>query len=66
MYIENLDDFQPLQNIRIDTSRKVRRKGHVPRMEGGRFAYSTWWGNLKERDGLEELGVDGRISQRSL
>jgi hypothetical protein len=20
-----------------------------------------WWGNLRERDGLEDLGVDGRI-----
>jgi len=20
-----------------------------------------WWGNLKERDDLEELGIDGRI-----
>jgi hypothetical protein len=35
-------------------------------MGRGRFAYSTWWGNLKERDRLEELGVDGRISQMSL
>ena len=26
-----------------------------------RGAYSVWWGNLRERDHLEDLGVDGRI-----
>jgi hypothetical protein len=24
-------------------------------------AYRFWWGNPKERDHLEDLGVDGRI-----
>jgi len=28
--------------------------------EGGRYAVFSW-GNLRERDHVEELGVDGRI-----
>jgi hypothetical protein len=27
----------------------------------GRERTGFWWGNLNERDHLEELGVDGRI-----
>jgi len=30
-------------------------------MGGRRGAYKAWWGNLRERDHLEEPGVDGRI-----
>jgi hypothetical protein len=26
-----------------------------------RDVYMVWWGNLKERDNLEDPGVDGRI-----
>ena len=26
-----------------------------------RGAYRFWWGNVRERDHLEDLGVDGRI-----
>ena len=26
-----------------------------------RNGYMVWWGNLKERDHLEDLGLDGRI-----
>jgi hypothetical protein len=32
---------------------------------GGREAYTGfWWGNLRERDNFEDLGVDGRIILR--
>jgi hypothetical protein len=60
------------------TSEGAARKGRLKEMCGleprtnfffffliGKSAYSTWWGNLK-KDRLEELGIDGRISQRSL
>jgi hypothetical protein len=31
-------------------------------VRGGREVYKgVWWGNLKERDHLEDLGVDGRM-----
>jgi len=27
----------------------------------GRDVYRIWWANLKERNYLEDLGIDGRI-----
>jgi hypothetical protein len=31
---------------------------------GGEVYAGFWWGNLRERDHLEDLGVDGRIILR--
>jgi hypothetical protein len=31
-------------------------------MEQNRNAYKVWVGNLKERENLDNLGVDGRIN----
>jgi len=28
---------------------------------GGKMHTGLWWGKLKERDDLEDLGIDGRI-----
>jgi hypothetical protein len=39
---------------------RSRRKGHISRMRDMRNAYRCWQGNLKERDSLEDLGLDGR------
>ena len=38
--------------------------GHVARMGERRDAYKNWCGNLRERDHLEEPGVDGKIILR--
>jgi hypothetical protein len=40
--------------IKDRMSRTVRRGKR-------RGVYSMWWGNLNERDYLEELGVDGKV-----
>jgi hypothetical protein len=39
------------------------RAVHVARM-GGEMYTGFWWGNLRERDHLEDPGVDGRIILR--
>jgi hypothetical protein len=36
--------------------------GHVARLGERRVAFRVWWGNLWERDHLEDSGVDGRIT----
>jgi hypothetical protein len=37
---------------------------HVARNGERRGIYRVWWGNLKERARLEDLGIDGRILLR--
>jgi hypothetical protein len=38
----------------------MRWAGHVARV-GGEVHTGFWWGNLRERDHWEDLGVDGKI-----
>ena len=47
-------------------SRKLRWVGHLARIRGKYRCIRTvfWWRNLRERDYLEELGVDGKIILR--
>jgi hypothetical protein len=58
---EELNDLYCSPNIfRAIKSRIMRWAGHVARM-GERIGVSRiWWGNLKEKDQLEEQGVEGR------
>ena len=39
-------------------------RGHVACMGDRRGAYGVWWGDLKERDHLEDVGIDGRLILR--
>jgi hypothetical protein len=32
---------------------------------GGEVHTRFWWGNLRQRDHLEDLGIDGRILKRT-
>jgi hypothetical protein len=34
---------------------------HVACMEKKGNTYRNWWGKVKERDGLEDLVLDGRV-----
>ena len=65
LHNEELNDVYLSTNIvRVIKSRRMRRAGHVARM-GRREAYIGFrWGNLRERDHLEDPGVDERIILR--
>jgi hypothetical protein len=39
----------------------MRWAGHAERVGEKRGAYRIWWGNLRERDHLEDAGVEERI-----
>jgi len=42
----------------------MRWAGHVACMGERICVYRFWWGNLKEKDHLEDPGIDGRIILR--
>ena len=47
--------------MRVIKSRRMRWAGHVARMREERGRIGSWWGNRRERDHSEDLGVDGWI-----
>jgi hypothetical protein len=44
--------------VRMITSRRVRLAGHVARLGRGEACTGLWCGNLREREHLEDTGVD--------
>jgi hypothetical protein len=65
LHNEELYDLYPSPNIvQVMKSRRLRWRGHVAGMGERRGAYRVWWGNLRERDHLENPGLDGRIILR--
>ena len=50
--------------VRMIKSRRMRWTGHVARMGREEACKRFSWENLKERDHMEVLGVDGRIILR--
>jgi len=42
-------------------SRRMRWAGHAACMGRVEAYTGFWWGNLRERDHLEDLGIDERI-----
>jgi hypothetical protein len=59
---EELNDLFSSRSIfRAIKSRRMRWAWHVARIEGSRVIYRVWSGKLRERDHLEDPGVDGRI-----
>jgi hypothetical protein len=52
--------------IRVFKSRRMRWAGHVARMGRREVHTRFWWGYLRERDNLEDPGIDGSIILRCI
>ena len=64
LHNEELIDLYSSPNIvRVIKLRRMRWAGHVARM--GEMS-GFWWGNPREREHLEDPGVDGRIILRRI
>jgi len=62
LHYEELNDLHSSPNIvRVIRTRVMRWARQVPRVGKRRVEYRVWWGNLRERDHLEEPGVDRKI-----
>ena len=65
LHNEELNDLYSSSNIfRVIKWRRMRWAEHVTRMRRGEAYTGFWLGNLRERDHLEDPGVDGRIKLR--
>jgi hypothetical protein len=51
-------------DIRQIKSRRMSWAGHVARMEEGETCTGFWWASPKEKDHLEDQGVDGRMGSK--
>jgi hypothetical protein len=58
---EELNDLYSPNIVRVIKSRRMRWAGHVAHMGRVKVYTRYWWGNPRERDHLEDPGVDGRI-----
>ena len=65
LHNEELNDLYCSPNIvGVIKSRRMRWAGHVARIGKGESCTRFWWGNLRERDHLIDLGIDERIILR--
>jgi hypothetical protein len=56
---EELYNLYPSPNIIWGIKSRMGRAGHV--CETGVTHTGFWWGDLRERDHLQDLGIEGRI-----
>jgi hypothetical protein len=61
LHNEELNDLYSSPNIIRVIKSIMGWAGHVARMGGGEVYTGFWWENIRERDHLEDPGVDGRI-----
>jgi len=53
--------YFPPNIIWVIKSRIMRWAGHVACVGEGEVCKGFWWGNLRERDHMEDSGIDGRM-----
>jgi hypothetical protein len=61
LHTEELNGLYSPNIIGVMKPRRKRWAGHVARMGSIKVHTVIWWGNLRERDHLEDPGVYGRI-----
>jgi hypothetical protein len=59
-----LHDLFCSKNISVIRLRRMRWAGNVARIGGEEVNVGFYWGNLRERGHLEDLGVDGLAQSR--
>jgi hypothetical protein len=65
LHNEDLNNMYSLPNIIcVIKWRRMRWAGYVAQMGRGGVYTGFWWGNLRERDYLEDTVIDGRIILR--
>jgi hypothetical protein len=62
LHNDELNDLYSSPSIfRIIKSRRIRWALHVARMGSGEVHTGFWWGNLRQRDDLEDPGLEGML-----
>jgi hypothetical protein len=62
LHIEEFHDLYLSSNIiQVTKPGRMRQAGHVACKGSGKMHTGCWWGSLRERDHLKDLGVDGKI-----
>ena len=65
LYTEELNDLYSSANIiRLMRARRMTWAWHVERTGRGEMHKRFWWGNMRAREHLENVGVDGTMILR--